>query len=148
MGNKNRDRKNGFQRNEGLKNTRKTIDNKDLLTFSFRHFDETQPKTNTQTIDVWVEHGLIKDLFRRLQELSKLTRAEAEQQKQIKIYGEFPMRSDFKIPTYITHEVEWGIIKQVGGQVSGVAGYIMDNTFYIVFLDQNHRFWITDKKNT
>jgi len=148
MGNKNRDRKQGFQRAEGLKNTRKTIDSKDLLTFSFRHLDQTQPKTNTQTVDVWIENGLIKDLFCRLQELSKLTRAEAEQQQQIKIYGEFPKRSEFTTPKFITHDVEWGIIKQVGGQVGGVAGYIMDTTFYIVFLDQNHKFWITDKKHT
>lgn len=148
MGRNDRKRNSGYERPEATRNTRKTTDSKDLLTFSFRHFDQTQPKNDVQTIALWVEQGLISDLIRRLQELSGLTRAEAEQQKQIKIYGGFPERSDFEIPRYITHDVEWGIIKKVGGQMSGVAGYIMDDTFYIVFLDKNHRFWITDKKHT
>lgn len=33
-------------------------------------------------------------------------------------------------------------------QKGRVAGYVIGNVFYVVFLDQNHRFWVTEKKGT
>lgn len=40
------------------------------------------------------------------------------------------------------------VITSIGGQKGRVAGYMKENTFYIVFLDKNHQFWITEKKHT
>ena len=44
--------------------------------------------------------------------------------------------------------VQWAVIKGMKGQKGRVAGYVIGNVFYVVFLDQNHRFWVTEKKGT
>lgn len=123
---------------------------KEFLIFSFKDFDETQPKDSPQTLQLWKDNELLKPFFERLHELSKLTRKEAEQQKQIKIYGQFPSNDKtlFFHPQHVDSSVKWGVIKKVGGQKGVVAGYIIENTFYIVFLDSEHQFWIAEKKNT
>ena len=36
----------------------------------------------------------------------------------------------------------------VKGQKGRVAGHIIDNIFYVVFLDREHRFYITEKRHT
>jgi hypothetical protein len=36
----------------------------------------------------------------------------------------------------------------IKGQKGRVAGHIIENVFYLVFLDKEHRFFITEKKNT
>ena len=33
----------------------------------------------------------------------------------------------------------------IKGQKGRVAGHIIDNIFYVVFLDREHRFYITEK---
>lgn len=150
---------NKFSRKENIrdKNESKQITasnltpKKEFLIFSFKDFDETQPKDSPQTLQLWSNDGLLKPFFERLHELSKLTRQEAEQQKQIKIYGEFPPKNKtlFFHPQHVDANIKsWGVIKKVGGQKGVVAGYIIENTFYIVFLDHEHQFWISEKKNT
>ena len=66
---------------------------------------------------------------------------EAQQEKTIELYRSFPPDSDFKVPQYIQGEVKWGTIQDIGGQKHRVAGYMIDNVFYVVFLDKNHKFW-------
>lgn len=77
-----------------------------------------------------------------------LTRTEAERQQQIKVYGNFPQNTEFCHPRHVNDNVAWAVIKHVGGQKGVVAGYIVESTFYIVFLDRNHKFWISEKKHT
>ena len=57
------------------------------------------------------------------------------------IYRDFPERSDFKIPQYFEGDVNWAVIKDIGGQKARVAGYVHENVFYIVFLDKEHKFF-------
>ena len=38
--------------------------------------------------------------------------------------------------------------RKVKEQKGRVAGHIIENIFYVVFLDKNHRFYVTEKKNT
>ncbi|EIJ41752.1 hypothetical protein BegalDRAFT_0842 [Beggiatoa alba B18LD] len=77
----NRNRKQGFGREENTREERKTVEKKSLLTFSFKDIDETQPSNNPQSIEIWETAGLLKPLLIRLKELSKLTRHEAELQQ-------------------------------------------------------------------
>jgi hypothetical protein len=140
--------KKSFSRNENTREERKVSSIRELLTFSFKDLDETQPSSLPETIKLWAEGGILECLFERLRDLSKLTRGEAEKQQQIKIYGDFPPKTDFFHPKHIDEHVAWGVIKAVGGQKGTVAGYIVENTFYVVFFDKHHRFWITEKKHT
>ena len=140
--------KKSFSRSENTREERKVSSIRELLTFSFKDLDETQPSSSPETIKLWAEGEILECLFERLRDLSKLTRGEAEKQQQIKIYGNFPPKTDFFHPKHIDEHVAWGVIKAVGGQKGTVAGYIVENTFYIVFFDKHHRFWITEKKHT
>lgn len=144
-----RSRKRGRSRKEGTREERKTTTARELLTFSFKDLDQTQPDGKCETLELWQENGLLPTLFQRLKELSQLTRDEACNQQQIKIYGAFPedKKTDFIFPRYIDSNVSWGVIEGLGG-LPRVAGYMSENTFYIVFLDSMHRFWISEKKHT
>ena len=73
-------------------------------------------------------------------------------------YGDFPRRSDFEHPAHVPHDVEWcrfrlgNMVRLIGfvipNNLSGKAvehrgrQYFLDgNTFYVVFLDKDHRFY-------
>lgn len=146
---KSRNRVKDRTRKENTREERKVIADRNLLTFSFKDLDQTQPKKDTETLQRWIDLDLIKPLIGRLSELSNLTRDEATNQKQIKIYGNFPKKdiTHFFHPDHIDQHVCWGVIEGIGGRPR-IAGYVSENTFYIVFLDSEHRFWISEKKNT
>lgn len=44
--------------------------------------------------------------------------------------------------------LNWAVIMDIKGQKGRVAGHIIDNIFYVVFLDREHRFYITEKRHT
>ena len=144
-----RGRNSARSRKENTREERKVVEVRELLTFSFRDLDQTQPKKKPETVELWQELRLYPALLTRLKELSTLTRDEACTQQQIKIYGEFPPKgkTDFVAPGYIDKHVAWGVIEGLGG-VPRVAGYMSGNTFFIVFLDSDHKFWKSDKKRT
>lgn len=146
---KDRSRNRARSRKANTREERKVIDSRELLTFSFRDLDQTQPKKKPETVELWQELELFPTLITRLKELSNLTRDEACNQQQIKIYGDFPIKdkTDFVVPNYIDKHVAWGVIEGLGG-LPRVAGYMSGNTFFIVFLDSNHKFWKSEKKRT
>ncbi len=98
-----------------------------------------------QTFEEWEQEGLLSSLMTKLVELSQKNRVTAAQQGCISVYGSFPDDSDFRIPRFIEGDVDWAVIKDIGGQKHRVAGYIVDNIFYVVFLDKDHKFYKTNK---
>lgn len=136
-------------RKVAIREEQKTTSTRELLTFSFKDLDQTQPKGSCETIDLWHRESLLAPLKNRLVELSKLTRDEATTQQQIKIYGDFPPndKTDFKHPKHVDNHVAWAVIEGIGGKPR-VAGYIVESTFYVVFLDSKHKFWISELKHT
>lgn len=145
---KGRAKKGGFKRAENVREEKKIVSSRRLLTISFKDMDFTQPKGNPQSFESWEKEGLLPALLEKIRQITKLTRDEAEKQQIIKVYGDIPEHSDFCQPKHINGEVSWGVLKGIGGQVATLAGYIVENTFYAVFLDKEHRFWPTEKKNT
>jgi hypothetical protein len=146
---KDRSRKSLRARKEGTREERKISEIRELLTFSFMNLVQDQPKDKPETVELWQKLNLVTILVNRLKELSKLTRNEACNQQQIKIYGDFPpkAKTDFILPDYFDKHLTWGVIESLGG-LPRVAGYVSENTFYIVFLDSNHKFWKSEKKHT
>lgn len=146
---KGRSRNTARSRKENTKEERKVVDLRELLTFSFKELVQDQPKKEPQTVELWKRLDLLSTLIRRLTEISNLTRNEACSQNQIKIYGDFPPKdkTDFTAPAHLDKHVSWGVIENLGG-LPRVAGYLSENTFYIVFLDSNHKFWKSEKKHT
>ncbi len=115
---------------------------KKFIVFSLKDFDRTQG----QSFKDWESEKILSNLMNRLREISSFSVTEAQQNGILKIYGDFPKYSDFKQPKHIPIGVNWAVIKIQGKE--RIAGYIVDNVFYIVFLDKDHKFWITQKKHT
>jgi hypothetical protein len=113
---------------------------KEIL-FSFRDFDHTQG----QTFHDWQKSELLHILLERIREFCKFSRIEAEKNKSLKVYGDFPQDSDFKYPAHIAEDAEWASLHIRGKE--RIAGHVIDNIFYVVFLDKEHHFWPTEKKH-
>ena len=72
----------------------------------------------------------------------------------LEIYDRFPIRSDFYHPKSVPFDVEWarfrleGDMRLIGfvipNQIALEKG-LPNNVFYIVFLDKDHRFYLTKK---
>lgn len=137
-------------RSERLENVRSeratAVPEEPKLVFNFKDFDASQ--SVSQSFEAWQKVEKLADLMVKLQHLSQWSLTEAIAEKQVAVYGAFPARSDFRPPKHIAPDVRWAIIKGVKGQKGRVAGYVIGNVFYVVFLDQNHRFWVTEKKGT
>ena len=115
---------------------------KKLIVFSLKDFDINQG----QTFEEWEQKKILSNLLTRLRQVSSFSITEAQQNGILTIYKDFPDRTDFTHPKHISQGVEWAVISIQGKE--RIAGYIDDNVFYIVFLDKDHRFWITGKKHT
>ena len=59
--------------------------------------------------------------------------------KKFVIYGDFPKHSKFTFPTYVPPDANWARIHINGLHV--LAGHVVKNIFYIVFMDNSHSFW-------
>jgi hypothetical protein len=116
----------------------KTLPN---LVFSFKDFDHTQG----QTFQEWEESKLLSPLLEKLKEFSCKSITEA-QKAHFTIYNIFPRKSNFKHPKHITEDAIWASLHIQGKEC--IAGHIINNVFYIVFFDREHRFWITEKRHT
>ena len=128
------------KRAENTREEKKVDGGRYPLLFSFKDWDQNQCPPG-QTWAEWEKEGLLVPMLDKLVQLSQKDRVEASQQQCIKVYGAFPASSEFKVPRFIEGEVEWAVIEDVGGQKHRIAGYMLDNVFYIVFLDKDHKFW-------
>lgn len=115
----------------------------DKLTYSFRHLDESQG----DTIKDWQSKGILAEAFATLRDYSSNTISEALGAK-FKIYGDFPPKekTDFSHPRHVPPDAQWASM-HVTGRVC-IAGHVVNSTFFIVFLDSEHRFWISKLKGT
>lgn len=111
-----------------------------LLCFSLKDFDFTQCPPG-QSFEEWQKEELLAYLMTKIGYICQCSVPEAVQKKFIKIYNDFPPRSDFKSPKFIEGDVKWAVIMDIKGQKARVAGHIIDNVFYIVFLDRDHLFY-------
>lgn len=137
-------KKKADQRKENIRSERIVEGDLPKVVFSFKDFDKTQIPPG-QTFEDWQERGYLAYFLEKLAHISELTMIEAKQQKYITEYGTFPKLSDFKHPRHIVQDVNWAVIKKIKGQKGRVAGHIIGNVFYIVFLDLDHAFWKMDR---
>ncbi len=115
------------------------------VVFSLKDFDRNQIPPG-QSYEDWEKTGVLSYLFEKLEHICQKNMVEAIQEGYIKVYGNFPPRSDFKHPSYIASDVNWAVIMKLKGQKGRVAGHIIDNVFYIVFLDIDHLFYKMQKR--
>lgn len=129
--------------------------------FNFSYFDDSQPAG--QKFNDWNHEQLIK-LLNKLKEYSKSPLKYWQNQKigsgehrwnVLSIYDRFPLNSEFSFPKHIPHQARWArfrleysvrligfvIPKEYHKSEHSCTKECFDcNTFYIVFLDKNHKF--------
>jgi len=115
-----------------------------LIALSFKDFDRNQG----QSFKEWEEGNLLSLAMTKLQEICQLTLNEAKSKQIIKQYTKvgFPPESNFYHPKHVPADVIWCSLHIQGKEC--VIGYFEDFIFQVVFLDKDHEFWITKKKNT
>lgn len=137
-------KKKADKRKENLRAEKAVEGDLPKVVFSFKDFDKSQIPPG-QTYEEWQEKGYLAYLLEKLGHISEMNMIEAKQQKYITEYVSFPKQSDFQYPRHIVQDVNWAVIKKIKGQKGRVAGHIIGNVFYIVFLDLDHKFWKMDK---
>lgn len=115
-----------------------------LIVISFRDFDRTQG----QCFKDWEDEKILALAVSKLREVCQLTVGQALAKNIIKIYSkvDFPPDSEFFHPKHVLPDVKWCSMHIKGKEC--VIGYFEDNIFQIVFLDKDHLFWKSEKRNT
>ena len=132
------------------------------MKFNFSFFDFDQAEGPGQILENW-KFVQQSHLYKQLVEYSKKSMKYWESQKRLTIYGNFPNKNktDFKLPVYIPIEAQWGRFRL--SAKSRLVGFTLpeefsnnsqrdtpfnfcSNTFYVVFLDKNHKFYKVEQK--
>ncbi|WP_155293311.1 hypothetical protein [Comamonas testosteroni] len=129
--------------------------------FNFSYFCVPDGKTG---FEVWSHENLL-EFINKLKEYCKKPLLEWTRQRVgrsgrsvLEIYGEFPRKSAYTFPMHVPHQAKWGRFRLGGssrlcgfvvpdeyhGSVRGNGNHRFDcNTFYIVFIDDDHQFYLT-----
>jgi hypothetical protein len=131
--------------------------------FNFSFFDGTQ--VHGQDFEDWSQNELTK-LLLKLKNYSESSLESWRHQrigggglKVFEIYGKFPKNSEFKHPKHVPHDVSWARFRLEN--LVRLVGFIVpkgfkcpegikqtepfdSNTFYVVFLDRDHKFYLTE----
>ena len=143
-------------------------DNNDLTIrskFNFSYFDSSQQVG--QDFRNWT-HQHLHELLDKLKSYSTKPliywlnqRCGGGGLKILAIYGAFPNKSNFKCPKHIPHQSKWARFRLDNS--TRLIGFVIPNdldktvhcktkelfdknTFYAVFLDENHQFYLTEDK--
>lgn len=126
--------------------------------FNFSYFEKQEA---SQDFVDWNADQL-SGLFGKLREFSReplsywLNMPVGKSGTVLAVYGSFPARSDMTHPKHIPHQVQWGRFRlDLAGRLcgfivpkgfdgtehAGTKARFDSNTFYVVFLDRDHRFY-------
>lgn len=121
-----------------------TLANDDSMLISLKHLDTTQG----DTLEKWDSSDTLSPAVKTLHGYSSKPILAQVDGKKFTIYGDFPPdgKTEFYHPKHIPEDAEWARIHVNGKQC--IIGHIVQNTFYLVFLDGEHRFWTSSLKHT
>lgn len=119
----------------------KDIPTDETLLFNFKHLDRQQG----QMFEHWEKNEMLARMLWRFHGHSSTPMRSIFNDK-FKIYGSFPAKSDFTHPAHVPPDAQWASMHIQGKEC--VCGHILKNIFYVVFLDCEHRFYISELKNT
>lgn len=127
---------------ETLSNKQDNISNNpDNLNFSFEDFCANQDYACS--FSDWQRGGL---LARALETLHGYCKSPVGYDgDKFCFYGDFPKQgyTRFKHPEHVSLDAKWVRMHITGTGI--LAGHIVGNTFYIVFLDKSHAFYLTKR---
>jgi len=112
---------------------------------SFADFDSSQ--RSGSSFKDWDKIGLLSTMLSVFQGYC-CSPLQSSLDSKFTIYGDFPPadKTKFARPTHVAEDAQWARIHLNNKTI--VAGHVINNTFYVVFLDKFHHFYISEKKNT
>lgn len=116
---------------------RADIDPTATLAFCFKHFDGVQG----QKFEEWEAEKLLSKMLNRFKDYSGTHFLQCFNHR-FKQYKGFPPHSKFKHPPHVPEDADWYVMHIEGKPC--VAGHMLKNIFYIVFLDKDHLFYPID----
>ena len=110
---------------------------------SFQYLDKTQ-KFGSGFLD-WQRAGLLSKMLDVFQGMCCRSLPEQVDGSKFTIYGDFPPpdKTLFEKPAAVPEDAKWARIHITGPVV--VVGHVVQDTFYVVFLDKTHKFWLTKR---
>lgn len=129
-----------------LKNKRSVHDKTDNFKVSFQHLDTSQ-KYGSSFRDLQ-KCGLLSKMLECFQGYCCRPLLEQVDKNKFTIYGNFPTKdkTKFYFPTNVPPDANWARIHITGPFV--VIGHIVEDTFYVIFLDKTHKFWLTKRETS
>ncbi|AMJ67186.1 hypothetical protein AXW84_18445 [Hymenobacter sp. PAMC 26628] len=111
---------------------------------SFQHLDREQG----QSFGRWQETTKLSEAMETLRNYSARPLRSQLDGKKFTEYGDFPpdAKTKFAHPAQVPPDASWARIHVDG--LHCLIGHLVENTFYLVFLDENHEFWISELKHT
>lgn len=123
----------------------------DLIKFSFKFFSFGED--GGESFEEWQKEAILADLNNKLKDFSAKKKIELINEKTLEIYECYPKGSKFKEPKSLEGvNVRWARFDITGKR--RLIGFFEEsdransNVFYVVFLDKNHQFAPSKKKNT
>lgn len=115
----------------------------DNFKVSFQYLDSQQKYASG--FKDWQNCGLLSKLLEVLQGYCCSALLQQVDGDKFTVYGDFPPQNKtlFENPNHIPIDANWARIHITGKAI--VAGHIIENTFYVVFLDKSHKFWLTKR---
>ena len=108
-----------------------------LVVFNFKFLDPQQG----QSFRDWEEQKLLSQALDVFKNYSSQKMSSAFSQR-FKCYPDFPENTDFTHPRHVPEDAHWASMHLQGKPC--VIGHVYGNVFYVVFLDKDHRFCITN----
>lgn len=126
------------------KKSQQELNDEKYFTLSFRHLDKVQGNNLYE----WEQNTRLAHTIEVLAGYCNDTVLNQTDGKKFTIYGNFPPsdKTDYTFPNQVPEDAEWARIHINGLQC--VIGHIVQNVFYVVFLDGEHKFWKSKLKNT
>ena len=110
---------------------------------SFQYVDTSQKYASS--FKDWQKDGLLSKTLELLQGYCCRPLEEQIDGTKFTKYGNFPDDDYtlFEFPKHVPEDANWARIHITGPVV--IVGHIVSDTFYIVFLDKTHKFWLTER---
>lgn len=110
---------------------------------SFQDLDTTQ-KFGSAFLD-WQNVGLLSNAMETLHGFCCSPLRQQIDGEKFTVYDSFPPddRTMYEYPKSVPEDAHWARIHVNGPAV--IVGHIVNDTFYVVFLDKTHKFWLTEK---
>lgn len=114
------------------------------MKFSFQYFDSSQKFASSYRD--WQNSGLLSFAMETFTGMSKSPLLSQIDGDKFTIYGSFPPydKTKFDFPKHIPDDANWARIHINGRAV--VIGHVVNDTFYVVFLDKSHKFYLTKRE--